>query len=81
MTSTDLVLTSSNADDKKFRIYRNTAVETGRFSVAGTYKGKAFSETGRYTSTWIYRDGKWKMAADHTSNIPPVSPAPAATGN
>ncbi|MEO5983993.1 MAG: nuclear transport factor 2 family protein [Ferruginibacter sp.] len=76
MTSADLVLTSNTADDKKFRMYRNTAVETGHYSVSGSYKGKAFSENGRYTSTWIYRDGKWKMAADHTSHIPAAAAAP-----
>jgi ketosteroid isomerase-like protein len=77
MTSPDLVITSNKADDKKFRIYRNAAVETGRYIVAGTYKEKAFSETGRYTSTWIYKDGKWKMAADHTSIVSPTNTTPA----
>ncbi len=70
MTSADLVFTTNKAEDKKFRIYRNSAVETGKFTATGTYKGQAFSETGRYTSTWIYRDGKWQMVADHTSLIP-----------
>ena len=68
--STDLVIESSITDDKNFRLYRNTAVETGRFTVNGTYKGESFSEVGRYTTTWIYRDGKWRIVADHTSLIP-----------
>jgi ketosteroid isomerase-like protein len=75
MTSPDFVLTSAKADDKNFRIYRNSAVETGRYSVTGTYKGKNFSETGRYTSSWIYKDGKWQIAADHTSVITDKSTA------
>jgi uncharacterized protein (TIGR02246 family) len=70
MMSSDVVFLTSNTDDKNFRIYRNTAVETGKFSSTGTYKGKPFSETGRYTTTWIYRDGKWKIVADHTSPMP-----------
>ena len=70
MMSTDLVFLNASTDDKNFRIYRNTAVETGRFSSTGSYKGKPFSETGRYTTTWIYRDGKWKIVADHTSPMP-----------
>lgn len=68
--SPDLVFLTSKTDDKNFRIYRNTAVETGRFTSAGSYKGEPFSEVGRYTTTWVYRDGKWKIVADHTSLIP-----------
>lgn len=70
MMSSDLVFLTSKTEDKNFRIYRNTAVETGRFSDSGTFKGKPFSETGRYTTTWIYRDGKWRIVADHTSPMP-----------
>lgn len=70
MMSTDLVFLTSQTDDKNFRIYRNTAVETGRFTAAGSYKGEPFSESGRYTTTWVYRDGKWKIVADHTSPMP-----------
>ena len=68
--SPELVFLSSKTDDKNFRIYKNTAVETGRFSGTGSFKGVPFSEMGRYTTTWIYRNGKWKIVADHTSLIP-----------
>ena len=80
MISPNLVFTSNKADDKKFRIYRNSAVETGRYTATGTYKGKPFSETGRYTSTWFYRNGKWQMAADHASIIQKTNTA-AGAGN
>jgi hypothetical protein len=70
MTSSDILFLTAKTEDKNFRIYGNTAVETGRFSDTGTFKGKPFSETGRYTTTWIYRDGKWKIVADHTSALP-----------
>ena len=68
--SPDLVFLTSKTDDKNFRLYKNTAVETGRFSTTGSYKGEPFSEVGRYTTTWVYRDGKWKIVVDHTSLIP-----------
>lgn len=68
--ASDVVFLTQRTDDKNFRIYRNTAVETGRFSSTGSYKGKPFAETGRYTTTWLYRDGKWRIAADHTSPMP-----------
>ena len=70
MTSPDMKIESASADDKKFRIYRNTAVETGRYAVKGTHKGKPFTEIGRYTTTWVRRDGRWQIVADHTSVLP-----------
>ena len=67
--SADLKITSVKSEDKKFRIHRSTAVETGVFTVSGTYKGKPFTDKGRYTSTWFYSNGKWQLASDHTSII------------
>jgi len=78
MSSGDLVITSAKSSDKKFRIYRNAAVETGRFDMEGSYKGTPFTEAGRYTTTWIYKDGKWKIVADHASAIPPAATTAAA---
>lgn len=78
MTSADLVLTSAKASEKKFRIYRNAALETGRYDVTGTYKGTPFTEAGRYTTTWIYKDGKWQIVADHTSALPQAAATTAS---
>lgn len=75
LTSPDLKIESASSGDKKFRIYRNTAVETGSFAVKGTHKGKPFAETGRYTATWVRRDGRWQIVADHTSVISQTSTA------
>ncbi|HSP41155.1 MAG TPA: nuclear transport factor 2 family protein [Gillisia sp.] len=71
MFDPDLKLESMTAEDKEFKIYRNFAVETGQYNVSGSYKGEKFTETGRYTSTWIFKDGKWQLVADHTSTIQP----------
>jgi hypothetical protein len=78
MTSPDLVFTSGKGDDKKFRIHRHSAVETGRYTATGTYKGKPFSIIERYTATWIFKNGKWQMAADHASVIPEKNTATGA---
>ena len=75
MTSPDTKIESATTDDKKFRIYRSTAVETGRYTVSGTHKGKPFTETGRYTTTWVRRDGRWQIVSDHTSVLPQPSAA------
>lgn len=77
MTSPDLKIESVSTDDKRFRIYRSTAVETGRYTIKGTHKGKPFSEAGRYTTTWVRRDGRWQIVADHNS----ASPQPSAAAS
>ena len=63
----DLVETS----DQKVRIVgNNVAVETGTFRVKGTDKdGKPFDTAERYTTTWVARNGQWKIIADHISTI------------
>ncbi|MCB0448221.1 MAG: DUF4440 domain-containing protein [Gelidibacter sp.] len=70
MTNPNLVFTKINTTDKNFRLYRNTAVETGKYVSEGTYNGKIFMDSGRYTATWVYRDGHWKLVAEHSSHIP-----------
>ncbi len=69
-SSPDTVIKTVEASDKKVRIVGNSAaVETGIYRVTGTYKGKPFEEKGRYTTTWIWREQRWQMIADHNSLI------------
>jgi len=71
MTSPDLKFSFVNSLDseRRIRLYGNVAVETGRYSVKGEHKGVAFTEDGRYTTTWIKRNGRWQIVADHSSII------------
>lgn len=62
-------LESVSTQDKKFRVYKNFGVETGQYNVSGSYEGEKFNESGRYTTTWIYKNGKWQIVADHTSRV------------
>ena len=64
-------LESAETTDQKVRVIGNgAAIETGTFRVKGTDKdGKPFDETERYTTTWVWRGGRWQIAADHTSTI------------
>jgi ketosteroid isomerase-like protein len=56
--------------DQKVRIIGNgAAVETGTFHVKGMNKGKAFDDTERYTTVWVWRGGRWQVVADHVSNV------------
>ena len=66
----DMTITSMETSDKKVRITGNSsAVETGMFHATGSYKGKPFDETGRYTTTWIWKDLRWQVIANHNSLI------------
>lgn len=57
--------------DQKVRVYgSNIAVETGKVTFKGADKnGKTTAGSERYTSTWIRRDGRWQIIADHISSI------------
>lgn len=69
-SSPDIAITLVEASDKKVRIIGNTsAVETGKYHVTGTSKGKPFDETGRYTTTWIWKELRWQIIADHNSIV------------
>jgi len=69
-TSGDMVINTVETTDKKVRITGNSsAVETGVFHATGAKKGKPFEETGRYTTTWVWRDLRWQIIADHNSLV------------
>jgi ketosteroid isomerase-like protein len=56
--------------DQKVRIVGNgAAIETGTFHVKGENKGKPFDSTERYTTVWVWRSGRWQVAADHVSHV------------
>jgi len=57
--------------DQKVRVIgNNAAVETGTVRFKGTGKdGKPFDGSERYTTTWVWRGGRWQIAADHTSTV------------
>lgn len=69
----DSKIDSVETVDQKVRVIGNSAaVETATFRVTGKDKdGKAFVESERYTTTWIWRNGQWKIIADHSSRITP----------
>jgi ketosteroid isomerase-like protein len=62
---------SSVTTNQKVRVIgNNAAIETGTFHVKGIGgDGKPFDETERYTSVWMWRDLRWQLVSDHTSQI------------
>lgn len=58
---------SAVADDIKVQVFGDAAVATGIWRAKGTENGKAFSETERFTDTYIKMGGQWKCVATHSS--------------
>lgn len=71
LNNPNVKLEALGSDEKyrRLRIYGEMAVETGRYIAKGTNRGRPFTETELYTTTWIKRDGRWQIVADHVSAI------------
>jgi ketosteroid isomerase-like protein len=59
--------TLATIQDVKMNFFGDTAVVTGVYHTQGTYQGRAYDHTGRFTDTWIFDMGKWQCVASHTS--------------
>ena len=55
--------------DLKVTVFGDTAIATGTFTSKATYKATPFAHRGRFTDTWIRRNGKWLCVASHQSLI------------
>ena len=63
-------LESAELIEQKVRVISNyTAVENGKIRYIGANAGKPFDITKRYTTTWVWRDFRWQIVADHTSAV------------
>jgi len=62
-------LTVEVSDDMKLHRYGDTVVVTGATREKGTEKGKPFSHQGRFTDTWIKKEGQWPCVASQLSLI------------
>ncbi len=58
----------SNTDTSVY-LYGDTAIVTSAYRTRGTDDGKPFTHRGRFTDTWIKRDGKWQCIADQETII------------
>src|SRR5260370_22309140 len=52
-------LTVEVSEDMKLHRHGDTVVVTGATHEKGIEKGRPFSHAGRFTDTWIKRDGQW----------------------
>ena len=58
----------SNSETSVY-LYGDTAILTSAYRTRGTDSGKPFVHRGRFTDTWIKRNGKWQCVADHETLI------------
>jgi ketosteroid isomerase-like protein len=66
-TSGRLRFQSITTDDVQWRVYGDTAVETGRSIMNGQDRGKAVPRDNRFTRVWVKRQGRWQLVANHYS--------------
>lgn len=64
-----IVLNALELNDQKIYVDGNTAIENGVIRFKGTHAGKPLDFTKRYTTTWIWRGGRWQILADHASKV------------
>ena len=58
---------SMTLHDMKVTLYKETAVIAGVYHAKGTFNGKPYDHTGRFTDTWVLDNGRWLCVASHTS--------------
>ena len=68
-TSGKLKFQSITTDDVQIRVYGNAAVETGLSTMKGQDAGKVVPEDNRFTRVWIKQRGRWRLVANHYSNL------------
>ena len=66
-TSGSLKFQSITTDDVQWRVYGDTAVETGRSTMDGQDRGKTVPRDNRFTRVWVKRHGHWQLVANHYS--------------
>jgi ketosteroid isomerase-like protein len=62
-------LTVEVSEDMKLHRHGDTVIVTGATHEKGTEKGKAYAHQGRFTDTWIKKDGHWLCVASQLSLI------------
>ncbi len=51
------------SEDMKLHVHGDTVIVTGATHEKGTLKGKPYQHQGRFTDTWIKKNGQWLCVA------------------
>ena len=60
----------ADSDEYEIRTYGEVAVVFGRWRATGINAGEAFSYTARYASVWVYRNSRWEIVSDQSTEMP-----------
>jgi ketosteroid isomerase-like protein len=58
-------LTVEVSEDMKLHRHGDTVIVTGATHEKGTNRGKRYEHRGRFTDTWIKKNGQWSCVASH----------------
>ena len=61
---------SETIQDLKVQAYGHVAIATFRIDVTGVDETGPYHRLARYTEAWVRRDGRWQLAASHSSLLP-----------
>jgi ketosteroid isomerase-like protein len=67
----DYALEAFNLDDINVRIFRDTAIVTGRSTLKASYKGQSSTSGFRYTRVYAKRKGRWQVVSQQLTRMPP----------
>jgi len=57
------------SDNMRLHRHGDTVVVTGATHEKGTFKGKPYQHQGRFTDTWMKKNGQWLCIASHLGMI------------
>jgi len=60
---------SITTHDVRIRVYGNVAVETGLSTMKGQDSEIVVPEENRFTRVWVKQGGRWRLVANHYSNL------------
>lgn len=62
---------TGRSSEVEVRLYADVAVIVGRWEARGTKDGRPRHVLQRYTNVWVRMNGRWVVATDHVTDIPP----------
>jgi ketosteroid isomerase-like protein len=62
-------LTVEASENMKLHPHGDTVIVIGATHEKGTFKGKPYQHQGRFTDTWMKKNGQWLCIASHLSPI------------
>jgi ketosteroid isomerase-like protein len=57
-------------EDLKIRVYGETAIVTGHFTLVQRRNGRVDTFFARQTDVFLKRGGRWLLAASHATSVP-----------